>query len=77
MLNPTFAYQNMGLGIKFRIYHPCTILTRQLCHNFATYLPRENLCRLIFSSSGGFCICRWDMFKNVKNPCHALRKTFL
>ena len=48
MLNPTFAYQNMGLGSKFRIYHPCTIFTPQLCHNFATYLPRENLCRFIF-----------------------------
>ena len=45
MLHPTFAYQNMGLGIKFRIYHPCTILTRQL--SFATILQlicREKIC---------------------------------
>ena len=35
MLNATFAYQNMGLGSKFRIYHPFIIFTPQLCHNFA------------------------------------------
>ena len=77
MLNTTFAYQNMGMESKFRIYPPCTIFTPQLCYNFATYLPRENLCRFIFSSGGGFCICRRDMFKNVENPCHVMRKTFL
>ena len=68
MLNATFAYQNMGLGSKFRIYHPCTIFTPQLCHNFATYLPRENLCRFIFSFSGASAYAAGICSKTLKIP---------
>ena len=43
MLNATFAYQNMGLGSKFRIYHPAP----SLLLSFATILRlicRQKIC---------------------------------
>ena len=71
---PQHGVVNKEANLALTIFAPSLLLS------FVTILRlicRENLCRSIFPSSGGSCICHCDMFKNVQNPRHALRKKFL
>ena len=64
MVKATFAYQNIGLQIRKQIWHLPSLphIYSSVLSQFCDLSADRNFVQIHFSSSGGSCICRRDMF---------------